>query len=92
MRGGLARLVPGVVRAVTRRIGFRRGTVTLPRTVTPASTPPRPTIEWQYRPGGDQESRVGVFRDLLALFPPGRLLDLGCGTGQFSVQAHDMGW
>jgi hypothetical protein len=35
---------------------------------------------------------VDVFRDLLGLFPPGRLLDLGCGGGVFSITAHEMGW
>ena len=54
---------------------------------------PTPTIAWTHpTEGGAPELRLGVFRDLLALFPVGRLLDLGCGTGMFSVAAQEMAW
>ncbi len=36
--------------------------------------------------------RVAVLRDLLSLFPPGRLLDLACGHGAFAIAARDLGW
>lgn len=36
--------------------------------------------------------RLGVFRGLLATMKPGRLLDLGCGHGKFSLIAHELGW
>jgi hypothetical protein len=52
---------------------------------------PTPRVAWVYPPGnGDR--RVAVFRDLLGLFPPGRLLDLACGHGLFSIAAQEMGW
>lgn len=38
------------------------------------------------------EDRLTVFRNLLALLPPGRLLDLACGHGKFSLIARDLGW
>jgi Methyltransferase domain len=38
------------------------------------------------------EDRLTVFRNLLALLPPGRLLDLASGHGKFSLIAHDLGW
>lgn len=37
-------------------------------------------------------NRVNVFRGLLGLLPPGRLLDLACGHGKFSLVARDLGW
>jgi SAM-dependent methyltransferase len=80
------------VGSVLRRLGLRKAPATAPRTVV-TSTTPRPSVAWQHPPnGGDPGLRVGVFRDLLALFPPGRVLDLGCGTGLFSVAAMEMGW
>jgi len=36
--------------------------------------------------------RMDIFRSLLAPLKPGRLLDLGCGVGNFSQTAHAMGW
>jgi hypothetical protein len=42
--------------------------------------------------GGAFDHRVQVFRELLSLFPPGRLVDLACGTGVFSIAASEMGW
>lgn len=39
-----------------------------------------------------QVDRLGVFRGLLATMKPGRLLDLGCGHGKFSLIAHELGW
>ena len=53
----------------------------------------RPNIAWDSRTGpASQGVRLEVFRDVLALFPPGRLVDLGCGHGMFSVAALEMGW
>lgn len=36
--------------------------------------------------------RVEVCRSILAPLRPGRLLDLGCGHGKFSLMASSMGW
>jgi hypothetical protein len=36
--------------------------------------------------------RLTVFRKLLGMFPPGRLIDLGAGDGRFSTEAADQGW
>ncbi len=38
------------------------------------------------------EDRLTVFRKLLGLMPAGRLLDLGCGHGKFSLAARELGW
>jgi ubiquinone/menaquinone biosynthesis C-methylase UbiE len=35
---------------------------------------------------------MDIFQSLLAPLKPGRLLDLGCGIGNFSQMAHAMGW
>lgn len=36
--------------------------------------------------------RLDIFRSLLEPMKPGRLLDLGCGHGRFSLIARDLGW
>jgi len=38
------------------------------------------------------DRRLELFDQMLALFPPGRLVDLGAGHGMFSVRAHAAGW
>jgi len=40
----------------------------------------------------DGHRRVKIFSRLLALFPPGRLVDLGAGHGRFSIEAAKKGW
>lgn len=40
----------------------------------------------------DGHRRVEIFSRLLALFPPGRLVDLGAGHGKFSRVAAKAGW
>ena len=74
--------------SIARRLGLRRARS------GPSSAPgDRPAIAWTYpHDGGNFEYRADVFRQLLGLFPPGRLVDLACGTGIFSVAAHDIGW
>ena len=42
--------------------------------------------------GPQKINRLEVFRNLLGLLPPGRLLDLACGHGKFSLVARDLGW
>ncbi len=37
-------------------------------------------------------NRLDVFRRLLGLLQPGRLLDLACGHGKFSLVARGLGW
>jgi hypothetical protein len=74
-------------RAMARRLGLRR---TRPAT---AVAPKRPPIAWRHPiMGASFERREDVLRELLALFPPGRLLDLACGSGLYSIAAHEMGW
>jgi hypothetical protein len=77
---------------VARRLGFRSSRpASLPAAKAPA--PPRPSVEWAYPEGGGSfEHREAVLREILALFPPGRLLDLACGNGMYAVAAHQMGW
>ena len=36
--------------------------------------------------------RLALFRTLLRLFSPGRLVDLGCGHGRFAQEAVERGW
>ena len=40
----------------------------------------------------DGHRRVEIFSRLLALFSPGRLVDLGAGHGKFSMDAAEAGW
>ncbi|GGF42176.1 hypothetical protein GCM10011519_15020 [Marmoricola endophyticus] len=47
----------------------------------------------QQRPAlSTNQERIHRFDRLLAMFPPGRALDLGAGHGGFSVRAADQGW
>ena len=39
-----------------------------------------------------RDRRYELFDALLGVFPPGRLVDLGAGHGQFSIRAADAGW
>lgn len=39
-----------------------------------------------------EQDRVQTFRTLLSPLARGRLLDLGCGHGKFSLAAADLGW
>lgn len=39
-----------------------------------------------------EQSRTGIFRSLLSPMQRGRLLDLGCGHGKFSLAAESLGW
>ena len=59
----------------------------------PAVRPSLPRLQpqWTY-PSGDGELRIAVFKELLGLFPAGRMLDLACGHGLFAIAAHEMGW
>jgi hypothetical protein len=55
--------------------------------------PAPPPIAWSHPPGrGSFEGREAILRELLGLFPPGRLIDLACGNGMYSIAAHQLGW
>jgi hypothetical protein len=41
---------------------------------------------------GDPPDRLKRFEQLLGLFPPGHLVDLGTGHGLFAKKSADMGW
>jgi hypothetical protein len=85
-------VIRSFARKVRRRLGFGPTPPARPASATNAK-PDRPKIEWQYDPDrGGFEGREAILRELLALFPTGRLLDLACGNGVFSIAAQDMGW
>jgi hypothetical protein len=79
-----------MIRAFARKAARRLG----PRPAPVAKkAPARPPIEWTYPSGrGSFEGREAILRGLLVLFPPGRLLDLACGNGMYSIAAQQMGW
>ena len=43
-------------------------------------------------PPDPKADRISIFRTILGPLAPGRLVDLGCGHGKFSLAAHGMGW
>lgn len=47
---------------------------------------------FQLRNPEPEQDRIETFRKLLSPLPAGRLLDLGCGHGKFSVAAAELGW
>ena len=79
-------------RRVARRLGLRRTPPPKPATKDKPK-PERAKIEWVYdQSRGSFEGREAILRELLALFPPGRLVDLACGNGMYSIAAKDLGW
>ncbi len=81
-----------MIRSFARRTSQRLGLRSTPPPKPPAKAQ-RPKIEWTYDTSrGGFEGREAILRELLAIFPPGRLLDLACGNGVFSIAAHDLGW
>lgn len=77
---------------VARRLGLRPARPA-PSSPAKAPAPERPPIAWTHPDGGASfEHREKVLRELLALFPPGRLIDVACGSGIYSIAAHEMGW
>lgn len=43
-------------------------------------------------PDGFRPDRIALFEQLLRLFPPARMVDLGTGQGLFARRAADLGW
>ena len=79
-----------IVGKTLRRLGLTR---TRPAPAGAGTVAARPAATWTFPEGGGSfDQRVEVFRSLLGLFPPGRLVDLACGTGIFSIAAQEMGW
>jgi hypothetical protein len=85
-----------VIRAIVRTAAERFGIRAAPKSrheAAPRPKPSRPLIEWVYdRQRGSFEGREAILRELLSIFAPGRLLDLACGNGIFSIAANEMGW
>lgn len=78
---------------LARRLHVRAPRVAKQAPARPDATPAAPAIAWTYpEQGGSFDQRVELFRSLLGLFVPGRLLDLACGTGIFAIAAHELGW
>jgi hypothetical protein len=85
-------VIRSFLRRVSRSLGLRPAPPPKPA-ARDESKPPRPKIEWQIdTTRGGFEGRETILRELLAVFPPGKLLDLACGNGMYSLAAHDMGW
>jgi hypothetical protein len=86
-------VIRSFARRVARRLGLRPTTPPKAAAAKGDPKPARPKIDWVYdKSRGGFEGREAILRELLALFPPGRLVDLACGNGVFSIAAHDMGW
>ena len=85
-------MIRGLTRKARQRLGLQSRRVHESGT-GPSTSPPRPKAEWAYDTSrGSFEGREAILRDLLAIFAPGRLIDLACGNGMYSIAAHDMGW
>jgi hypothetical protein len=86
-------VIRSFARRVARLLGIRPVGPAATATPETASKPPRPKIDWIYdNSRGSFEGRETILRELLALFPPGRLVDLACGNGMYSIAANDLGW
>jgi len=82
-----------VIGGYARKVARRFGLLAAPSAPASKARPARPLIEWQYpKDGGSFNDRDAILRELLALFQPGRLIDLACGNGMYSITAHDLGW
>ena len=57
-----------------------------------APAPGQPNATWAPKGYSDPELRLTIVRKLLGTLKPGRLLDLGCGHGKFSLLAQELGW
>jgi hypothetical protein len=82
-----------LARRVARRLGLRPAPP--PKSAVPKPEPKeqRPKVDWVYDTSrGSFEGRELILRELLGLFPPGKLIDLACGNGVFSIAAQDLGW
>jgi hypothetical protein len=78
-------MIRAFARRTARRLGLRPAPVA-------KKAQARPPITWTPSGRGSFEGREAILRELLVLFPPGRLIDLACGNGMYSIAAHDMGW
>ena len=86
-------MIRSFARRVARLLGIRPARSAAAATPATASKPQRPRIDWLYDESrGSFEGREAILRELLALFPPGRLVDLACGNGRYAIAASEMGW
>ena len=80
-------VIRSFARKVRRRFGFGPTPPSAPSASATSQKPERPKVEWRYDTDrGGFEGRERILRELLALFPAGRLLDLACGNGRFLRQ------
>jgi hypothetical protein len=88
--------MPPLIRSFAHRVARSLGVRPTPRSkpaLKAETKKDQPKPDWVYdKARGSFEGREAILRQLLAFFPRGRLIDLACGNGMYSIAAHEMGW